>query len=179
MLPSGSSDLPEGNSEAGRPLPCYLVLLRRGFARHRCRHRSGELLPHHFTLIPIHRDGMFLWHFPYPITYITGPWALPSLLPGGARTFLPPIRSGSGHPVHLAHFRLYYKAEKISRKCTRLTSLQIKVSDDAASVHEFPILPEVTVFPEMSVADLDIPQHRAEYRVLQALRILPVAADRQ
>ena len=30
------------------------------------------------------RDGMFLWHFPsgYPA------WALPSILPGGARTFL-------------------------------------------------------------------------------------------
>ena len=49
-LPEGSSDLPQGCNEAGRPLPCYLVLHRMGFARHRCRHRSGELLPRHFTL---------------------------------------------------------------------------------------------------------------------------------
>ena len=69
----------------------YLVLLRRGFACHRCHHRSGELLPRHFTLTPIHRGGMFLWHFPAPIAYTIGAWALPSLLPGGARTFLPPI----------------------------------------------------------------------------------------
>ena len=49
-LPATSSDLPQGCNEAGRPLPCYSVLHRMGFARHRCHHRSGELLPRHFTL---------------------------------------------------------------------------------------------------------------------------------
>ena len=56
-LPEGSSDLPQGRSEAGRPLPCYLVLHRMGFARHRCRHRSGELLPHLFTLVLPRTEG--------------------------------------------------------------------------------------------------------------------------
>ena len=52
----------------------------------------GELLPHHFTLTsirqltPVRRGGMFLWHFPWGHP----PWALPSILPFGARTFLIP-----------------------------------------------------------------------------------------
>ena len=32
-----------------------------------CRHESGELLPHHFTLARQRRAVYFLWHFP-PIT---------------------------------------------------------------------------------------------------------------
>ena len=76
-LPPGSSDQPE---EIGPGCPSsYLVLLRVGFARRRCHHRRGELLPHHFTLTlfaPFYntgsilrtkkdkKGGMFLWHFP-------------------------------------------------------------------------------------------------------------------
>jgi hypothetical protein len=59
-LPEGSSDLPQGCNEAGRPLPCYSVLHRMGFARHRCHHRSGELLPRHFTLILPRTEGRYV-----------------------------------------------------------------------------------------------------------------------
>ncbi len=44
-------------------LSSYLALLRMGFARHRCHHRSGELLPHLFTLTA-QAAVWFLWHFP-------------------------------------------------------------------------------------------------------------------
>ena len=44
----------------------------------------GELLPHHFTLTPQTRGGMFLWHFPWGHPH----WVLPSTLPSGVRTFL-------------------------------------------------------------------------------------------
>jgi len=81
-----SSDLPQGCNEAGRPLPCYSVLHRMGFARHRCHHRRGGLLPRHFTLT--REGGVFLLHFPYAPAFAAAPWALPSILPGGARTFL-------------------------------------------------------------------------------------------
>ena len=49
--------------------------------------------------LSLHRwkDGMFLCHFPFPIssfrTYI-GTWELPSTLPRGARTFLPSSIAG-------------------------------------------------------------------------------------
>lgn len=49
----------------------YSVLLRMGFAQPAGHPAAGELLPHHFTLIPMtldsrrrNRNGMFLWHFP-------------------------------------------------------------------------------------------------------------------
>jgi hypothetical protein len=46
---------------------------------------------------------MFLLHFPYEPVFTGAPWALPSILPGGARTFLilPAKREGRGHPVYL------------------------------------------------------------------------------
>jgi len=49
------------------------------------------------------KDGMFLLHFPYAPVFTGAPWALPSILPGGARTFLilPAKREGRGHPVYL------------------------------------------------------------------------------
>ena len=95
MLPSGSSDQP--GDWPGVHMPPYLVLLRTGFSQPAGHPAAGELLPHHFTLAPINRGGLFLWHFPwgYP------PWALPSVLPGGVRTFLPP--EAGGHPVYLTH----------------------------------------------------------------------------
>jgi len=46
-LPPGSSSQPGASQALIAP---YLALLLMGFARHRCLHRSGELLPHHFTL---------------------------------------------------------------------------------------------------------------------------------
>ena len=42
---------------------------------------------------PCGKDGMFLCHFPFPIPVrrtCIGTWELPSTLPKGARTFLPP-----------------------------------------------------------------------------------------
>jgi len=62
----------------------YLALLRAGFGRPAVHTTTGGLLPHHFTLAPMNRGGMFLFHFPsgFPA------WELPSALPGGARTFL-------------------------------------------------------------------------------------------
>jgi len=82
-LPPGSSGQPE--DRPGVPTSSYLALLRVGFAQPTGCPAAGGLLPHHFTLTPKDRGGVFLWHFPsgYPA------WALPSTLPGGARTFLP------------------------------------------------------------------------------------------
>ncbi len=37
----------------------YLVLLRVGFAKPVCHHTAGKLLPHHFTLTPTGRGGVF------------------------------------------------------------------------------------------------------------------------
>src|SRR3989304_6075069 len=95
-LPPISSGQPEVLGRA--PLATfYLALLRAGFSRPPAHAGAGGLLPHHFTLTPIARGGMFLCHFPsgHPA------WALPSPPPGGARTFLPsPPRAGTGgHPV--------------------------------------------------------------------------------
>ncbi|MBS1202477.1 MAG: hypothetical protein H6R22_986 [Chromatiaceae bacterium] len=63
-----------------------------GLPCHRCCHRRGALLPHHFTLtshLPETGDAgsavSFLWHFPWA----RAPQALPGTLPCGARTFLP------------------------------------------------------------------------------------------
>src|SRR5205823_3826143 len=66
--------------------PSYLVLLRTGFAWPTGHPAAGGLLPHHFTLTDLNGPAVsFLWHFPsgHP------DWALPSVLPFGARTFLP------------------------------------------------------------------------------------------
>ena len=82
------------NPGTGRaPKSPYLALLQVGFSR-RCVTADGRtLLPSDFTLIPASRDGMFLCHFPFPMQVLRtgiGTWELPSTLPGGARTFLPP-----------------------------------------------------------------------------------------
>jgi hypothetical protein len=46
----GSSSLPEGSIEPGRLSPPIWPCTTRGFPCPRCRHRSGGLLPHLFTL---------------------------------------------------------------------------------------------------------------------------------
>ena len=83
-LPSGSSDQP--GDGPGAQCPSIRSCSRWGLPGLRCRHRSGELLPRRFTLTPSVRGGMFLWHFPsgHPAPPLAG------ILPGGARTFLPP-----------------------------------------------------------------------------------------
>ena len=90
QLPVASSSQPGRLGRAPLSLP-YLALLRAGFGRHAAHTTPGGLLPHHFTLILPRRDGIFLFHFPsgYPA------WGLPSALPGGARTFLPPPERGA------------------------------------------------------------------------------------
>ena len=83
-LLEGSSDQP--GDGPGTLCPSIRSCSGWGLPGLRCRHRSGELLPRRFTLIPINRDGMFLWHFPsgHPAPPLAG------ILPSGARTFLPP-----------------------------------------------------------------------------------------
>ena len=99
-LLTASSGQPEGLGRA--PLaPSYLALLRAGFGRPPAHTGAGGLLPHHFTLTLA--GGMFLCHFPsgHPA------WALPSALPGGARTFLPPPESGERSPGLLDLYQVY------------------------------------------------------------------------
>jgi len=88
MLPSRSSDLP-GNS-GGPPSSVSLFGLAPGgvYQAPAVTDRTGELLPHLFTLTPGNSPGAvcFLWHFPS----CCQDWALPSTLSYGARTFLPP-----------------------------------------------------------------------------------------
>jgi len=70
--------------------------------------------------------------------------------------FPPPNIIGGRSPGSPGPLRFYYIGHNESKMWASLLPLRIKVSDGAASIYEFPILPEVTVFPEMSVADLDI-----------------------
>ena len=94
-LPAGSSGQP--GDRAGLPWSPIRPCSGWGLPGLRCHHRSGELLPHLFTLIPTCRDGMFLWHFPsgHPAPPLAG------ILPGGARTFLLPDASGRRPPGYL------------------------------------------------------------------------------
>ncbi len=68
---------------AGNVIPSYSVLLQTGFTWHDSHLPSGGLLPHLFTLTSL-RGGISLWH--WPVAHAN--WALPSVLPFGARTFL-------------------------------------------------------------------------------------------
>jgi len=81
---------------AGSVIPLYSVLLRTGFAWRENCFSPGGLLPHLFTLTLA--GGMFLWHFPLVRTN----WGLPSVLPCGARTFLPSEEERSSEilPLH-------------------------------------------------------------------------------
>ena len=83
------------NPGTGRaPMSPYLALLQVGFGRRRVTASGRTLLPSDFTLIPTSRDGMFLCHFPFPTHSepVIETWELPSTLPRGARTFLPPSK---------------------------------------------------------------------------------------
>ena len=92
-LLGASSGQPGRLGRAPLALP-YLALLRAGFGRPPVHTEAGGLLPHHFTLALPRKGGMFLCHFPSG----RPAWALPSALPGGARTFLPPPESGERSP---------------------------------------------------------------------------------
>ncbi len=101
------------NPGTGRaPKSPYLALLQVGFSR-RCVTADGRtLLPSDFNLTPTGRGGMFLCHFPSPggVPMESEPppeaWALPSTLPRGARTFLPPDESGRRSPgLHVPPIR--------------------------------------------------------------------------
>ncbi len=59
-----------------------------------CRQNRGELLPRHFTLTRLLAGGIFLLRYPSHCCA----WTLSSILPCGARTFLPRLREG-GHPA--------------------------------------------------------------------------------
>ena len=90
-------------SGPGVPYPPTRPCTGWGLPCRRCLHRRGELLPHHFTLIPIFIGTVyFLWHFPAgrPAPLLAG------ILPGGARTFLPPSEERRRSPGHLALLRL-------------------------------------------------------------------------
>jgi hypothetical protein len=87
-LPSGSSDQPE--DRPGTCSPSIRSCSKWGLPCLRCHHQSGELLPRLFTLTSSIRGGMFLWHFPSQAACAARAWVLPSILPGGARTFLSP-----------------------------------------------------------------------------------------
>src|SRR5438477_8506329 len=88
---------PYPRARTGRPIALLVGLAPGGVCRADAVTRAaGELLPHRFTLtVPAlsrasDRRSAFCgtgpWGFP--------PWALPSTLPCGARTFLPPPRGG-------------------------------------------------------------------------------------
>jgi len=72
----------------------YLALLQVRFTRPNV---TAGAVSSYLTISPLprfavaHRGGVFLWH------YLSGfpAWALPSTLPGGARTFLSPNRIGA------------------------------------------------------------------------------------
>jgi len=80
--------------ELGRTtLHCSPIWSCSGWGLHslRRRRRTGELLPHPFTLTSMQPNShmkavSFLLHFPSRHR----DWALPSILSSGARTFLPP-----------------------------------------------------------------------------------------
>ncbi len=55
--------------------------------------KTRELLPHVFTLIPINRDGNFLWPCLFPDK--PGSRLLTGVLLCAVRTFLPPINQGT------------------------------------------------------------------------------------
>ena len=79
------------------PMSPYLALLQVGFSR-RCVTADGRtLLPSDFTLILPSLEGRYVsvpLSVPDSGEPVIGAWALPSTLPSGARTFLPPSLTG-------------------------------------------------------------------------------------
>ncbi len=82
------------NPGTGRaPMSPYSALLQVGVSR-RCVTADGRtLLPSDFTLILPFLEGRYV-SVPLSVPDDVGTWALPSTLPRGARTFLPPSFSG-------------------------------------------------------------------------------------
>ena len=78
---------------AGHPWSPYLALLQVGFGRRCVTADDRTLLPSDFTLVFPLLEGRYV-SVPLSVphgggTAAAGAWALPSTLPGGARTFLP------------------------------------------------------------------------------------------
>ncbi len=93
--PTGSSGQPEGSGPGALHLPegrqaLLFGLAPRGVWPASGSHRSRWALTPPFHPYSPEASGMFLCHFPsgHPA------WALPSALPGGARTFLPSAQGG-------------------------------------------------------------------------------------
>ena len=86
------------NPGTGRaPKSPYLALLQVGFSRRCVTAVSRTLLPSDFTLILPLLEGRYVsvpLSVPDPGEPAIGTWELPSTLPRGARTFLPPSISG-------------------------------------------------------------------------------------
>ena len=92
MLPSGSSSQPgDGPDTHGPPIwPCSRWGLAAAASPQTAGRSYRPISPLSFQC---GKDGMFLCHFPFPIPVrrtCIGTWELPSTLPRGARTFLPP-----------------------------------------------------------------------------------------
>ena len=98
LLPKGSSNQPE--SSDGPPSSALLFGLAPDgvYLASDVATGTGELLPHRFTLTsgpaePIPEAVCFLLHFPPRHR----DWALPSILPCGARTFLRLLKEAGDH----------------------------------------------------------------------------------
>ena len=77
---------------AGHPWSPYLALLQVGFSRRYVTAVDRTLLPSDFTLVPIWLGRYVSVPLSVPDSGypVIGAWELPSTLPSGARTFLPP-----------------------------------------------------------------------------------------
>lgn len=81
-----------------------------------CRQNRGELLPRHFTLTRLAAGGIFLLRYPSHFCA----WTLSSILPCGARTFLPRLRE-SGHPASRGKVsKILVYSDGLSQKGKRL-----------------------------------------------------------
>jgi hypothetical protein len=112
--PETSSDLP-GNSD-GQPLnvPLFDLAPDGVYRANPVTWISGELLPHRFTLACVcdRPSAVYsLLHFPWDHS----PWVLASVMPCGARTFLPRPSAGDHlensipHTLITQHVRLNHK----------------------------------------------------------------------
>jgi hypothetical protein len=105
------------SSDAGRIILLYLVFLQVGFTKP--EESPLPLVRSYRTFSPLparlRRPAVsFLLHFPYPC----GRWALPTTLPYGVRTFLPPRVNpmGSGRPDFLKTSRRIIAPDRFPRK---------------------------------------------------------------
>ena len=79
MLPSGSSDQP--GDRPGALSSLYLVLLRMGLAQPADRSAAGGLLPRHFTLAPMTREGIGAVCFCCALRRVSPPGRYPASCP--------------------------------------------------------------------------------------------------